>query len=386
MKAHDSNIGRNGIIGLFPQLLGIGGVQEAGRQTALALDQIARRYRWPLYLLSLNDAIGDQTVRVGECDISFHGFGRAKVSFTLMAVRLARRHDGIVLAAHPHLAIPARVMKSISRHLGTVVMSHGIEVWKPLSMLRRAALRSANLVLAPSSYTAQKLRDVQGISTGNLRTLPWPLDSNFLRMVDEPSSLPLPKSFPEGQVLLTVGRWAASERYKGGDELISTLAEVRSAAPTLHLVIVGSGDDLPRLQQMVHELGLNGSVSFLEGLSRKELAACYARADVFALPSTGEGFGLVFLEAMAFGKPVVGVDWGGPADLIENGVDGFLVPPNCPEKLREVLRRLLTDRSLRAKLGENGATTVRRKYQFRMFSDTLEQILRECGLELGSSV
>jgi len=107
----------------------------------------------------------------------------------------------------------------------------------------------------------------------------------------------------------------------------------------------------------------------------QELAACYANADVFALPSTGEGFGLVFLEAMAFAKPVVGADAGGTTDLVRDGINGLLIPPNDTDRLTQSLSRLLQDGSLRRKLGECGAATVRREYQFDIFRNTLDQIL-----------
>ena len=129
---------------------------------------------------------------------------------------------------------------------------------------------------------------------------------DVLNMAAAPANLPLPKIFPPSPVILTVGRWAASERYKGADELIRAVAQLREAFPTLNLVAVGGGDDLPRLKQIASDLKVSDAVHFLEGISRRELAACYSRADIFALPSTGEGFGFVFLEAMAFGKPVVG--------------------------------------------------------------------------------
>ena len=85
------------------------------------------------------------------------------------------------------------------------------------------------------------------------------------------------------------------------------------------------------------------AVHFIHGVSREGLAACYARADIFALPSTGEGFGLVFLEAMAFGKPIVAAAAGGATDLVENEVNGLLVPAHNPEQLANALARLLND-------------------------------------------
>lgn len=371
------------IIGLFPELLGTGGVQEAGRQTAAALEEIALRHEWATTFLSLNDPPGAQSFSAGERTISLRGFGRSKLRFVLSAIVQAGNEVGIVLAAHPHLAPPVACMKWISPRLKTIVMSHGVEVWKPLALLRRNSLRSADILLAPSSDTARKLADIQGVSPQKIRRLAWPLSPTFLLWADAPTELPLPKRLPQGQIILTVGRWAASERYKGADELISAVAQLRSSFPGLHLVAVGGGDDLARLQTLASELGVSDCVHFLDGISRKELAACYAHADVFALPSTGEGFGLVFLEAMAFARPVVGAACGGATDVIEDGVNGLLVPPRDPRRLAEALAHLLRDAALRAELGRRGSEIVRNKYLFEVFRAGLERILGECGMDSG---
>jgi phosphatidylinositol alpha-1,6-mannosyltransferase len=372
--------GAKQIIGLFPELLGPGGVQEAGRQTAAALEQITARNGWSTVFLSLNDPPGTQLFTAAEGEFSFRGFGRSKIKFVFSALRHSGKEARVVLAAHPHLAVPAALMKWKSPQLKTVVVSHGIEVWKPLPRIRRRALLAADVVLAPSSDTARKLTEVQGVPAAKISRLPWPLSTTFLQWADAPEKLAAPRALPPGQIILTVGRWAASERYKGADDLIRAVAQLRGATPRLQLVAVGGGDDLPRLQRLAAELGVADRVQFLENLSREELAACYARADVFALPSTGEGFGLVFLEAMAFGCPVVGAACGGITDLVEDGVNGLLVPPRDPGRLAETLNRLLRDEVLRAELGRHGREIVRRKFAFEVFRAELEKILVECGL------
>jgi len=260
-------------------------------------------------------------------------------------------------------------------------MSHGVEVWKPLPWLQRQAVLSADIVVAPSSDTAQKLAEIQGVTQSKIRKLPWPLNPDFLRMADARTNLPLPREFPRGRVILTVGRWAASERYKGVDDLIRSIAQLRMKFPGLCLVAVGQGDDLSRLKQIVADLKVSESVRFLTGLSRQEIAACYARCEIFALPSTGEGFGLVFLEAMAFGKPLVGAACGGAVDVVEDNVNGLLIPPGDSERLAEALATLLQDESLRIKLGQRGAEIGRRNYSFDVFQSKLELILEECGLD-----
>jgi glycosyltransferase involved in cell wall biosynthesis len=233
------------------------------------------------------------------------------------------------------------------------------------------------LVLAPSSDTISKLISVQVVAEKKIRRLPWPLSPSFLAMADDRSKLPALPDFPRGRIVLTVGRWAASERYKGADLLIGAIAQLRPAHPDLRLAAVGSGDDLPRLRALADSLCVSDVIHFFESLSRQEIAACYARADLFALPSTAEGFGLVFLEAMAFAKPVIGAAAGGSVDVIEDGVNGLLVPPNDPERLAQALDRLLRDGALCAELGRRGAEIVRQKFQFSTFQAELERILTE---------
>ena len=368
-------------IGLFPDVLGIGGVQEVSRQTIRALLEISAPSGWSPGLLGLNDPPGVQDFSAGAHKINFRGFGRSKVRFVLAALQNAATKPRVVLAAHPNLAPPAAWMKRLAPQMKVIVMAHGVDVWQPLPPRRRAALLAADLVLAPSTSTVQKLTEVQGVPPEKIRKIPWPLDPDVLSMADAPEPLPRPQGFPPSLVILTVGRWATSEKYKGTDDLIRSLAQLRAAFPGLNLVAVGAGDDLPRLQKIAAELGVSGSAKFLTGLSKADLAACYAHADIFALPSTSEGYGLVFLEAMAFGKSIVAAAAGGSTDLVEDRVNGILVPPRDQAALAQALERLLHDDSLRAALGRRGAEIVRRKYQFNLFQSQLASILASCGLD-----
>ncbi len=120
---------------------------------------------------------------------------------------------------------------------------------------------------------------------------------------------------------------------------------------------------------------------FFTNLSRQQIAACYARSEIFALPSTGEGFGLVFLEAMAFGKPVIAAACGGSTDVVQDSVNGLLVSPHDLKGLVEALCRLLEDSKLRMELGRRGAEIVRQQYSFEVFQSQLEQIIEECGMD-----
>lgn len=369
------------IVGLFTELLGHGGVQEAGRHIAASLAEYARSHDCYVCFLSLNDPSGDHSLLFDQAKISFLGFQRSKIKFVLSALRntgaSSTAERRLVVAGHPNIAPITMACKYLFTKTKTIVICHGIEVWTRLPSLRRRALVHADHLLAPSRYTSEKLVTIQSVSTTKVCLLPWPLSEDFLCLANSPDKLPVPSGFPQGQVILTVGRWAASERYKGADELIRAVATLRQMEDNLQLVVVGGGDDIPRLRQVASDLSVDNRVHFLGILSRENLAACYAHAQIFALPSTGEGFGLAFLEAMAFGKAVVAAAAGGAVDVVEDRASGLLVPPGDQEALVRALRSLLTDESLRSRLGKRGVAVVHERYRFSVFSSKVEGIVEE---------
>jgi len=141
------------------------------------------------------------------------------------------------------------------------------------------------------------------------------------------------------------------------------------------LLIVGDGPDRARLEGVASEHRVVDRVHFLGELASEALRACYERCDVFALPSRGEGFGLVFLEAMTFGKPVVGGAHGGTPDVITDGETGYLVPYGDSDRLVAVLCGLLADPGQRGKMGERGHHRVHSEFLFDHFAARLRRIL-----------
>jgi phosphatidylinositol alpha-1,6-mannosyltransferase len=366
------------IVGLFPELLSVGGVQRAGRHIAAVLTKFADETRQPVRLLSLKDPHGANEFRLGGQRVPFWGAGGSKIRFVAEALR-ERGEARVVLAAHPNLAPVAWALKAGSGRARAAVFAHGIEVWEPLPMLRRRALRRMDLVFAPSVDTAEKVVQKQGVLPAKVRQLAWGLDPEFFAATKN-NPAPRPRSFPPGRVVLAVARLAASERYKGIDELIQILPRLAPAVPDLHLVIVGDGDDRARLEHVAASAGVRDRAVFLGVLEREDLIACYRHADVFALPSSGEGFGLVFLEAMALGKAVVGGAHGGTPDVIEDGVTGFLVRQEDTERLAELLRRLLTDEVLRCRLGSEAREFVERNFLFEHFRARLESAIEHLSV------
>jgi phosphatidylinositol alpha-1,6-mannosyltransferase len=365
------------IIGLFPELDAPGGVQRAGRHLAAVLTEFASSHGMACRLISLNDSPELHRMNLGGREFVFTGCDRGKGRFTVTALRAARRKPELVLAAHPNLGPVVQAMRLVAPRLKSIICTHGIEVWEPLSVLRRHALRHANLVLAPSRDTADHVASQQQVPRVRIRVLPWALDPQFEALLATGSQITLPGDFPAGRVILTVGRWLAAERYKGMDTLITALPRLLTHWPELQLVLAGSGDDRAWLEDLAEQSGVNRHVHFLSDLSSAELAACYAACEIFALPSRGEGFGLVYLEAMARGKPVIGGAHGGAPEIIEDGVTGYLVPHGDAVQLATSIEALLADPVHAKEMGARGRQRAENEFRFNVFAKSLKKILRD---------
>jgi phosphatidyl-myo-inositol dimannoside synthase len=372
------------LIGLFPELDAPGGVQRAGKHVASVMTEFAASRGMECRILSLNEGPELKRLKVAEREIVFTGSERAKGRFLMTAIRTARRPVSkgkskikLVVAGHPNLAPVVRAMRFAAPRVKSIICTHGVEVWEPLTRLRRMALRSANVVMAPSKYTAEQVAAVQGVAPEKIRVLPWALDPQFEALAPQAAKSVAPANFPEGRVVLTVGRWRADERYKGMDTLITALPRLLPRFPELQLAAVGDGDDRAWLEDLAEETGVERHVHFLSGLSYAELAACYAHCEMFALPSKGEGFGLVYLEAMACGKPVIGGAHGGAPEVIDDGKTGYLVPHGDAAQLATAIETLLADPALEQQMGRRGKQRVENEFRFSVFAKSLRKILRE---------
>jgi len=363
----------NMLLGLFTQLEGPGGVQRASRHLAAVLSEWADRRSWTYRLLSLNDICGIHRIEIAGRRCHFEGFARRKGSFLRATLSATCVGPKLVFVNHPNLTPLARVVQVLTS-APVIAVGWGVDVWEPLLWYRRWAMRRLDALLAISSYTAEQLIVVQKINPCRVRLFPLALEPVFWERTQKPMIQRRPAGFPGGRVVLTVTRLAAVDAYKGVDLLIQALARLPDDT---HLVVVGDGDDRPRLQALARAQGVAHRVHFLGALEREELVACYQHCDIFALPSKGEGFGLVFLEAMAFGKPVVGGAHGGTPDIIEHGTSGFLVPHGDVEPLTATLLRLLTDPALCAEVGRRARERVAQHYLFPQFAARLHAILDE---------
>jgi len=363
------------ILALFPELSTAGGVQRSGRLTAAVIASFAKGLGHAHLFLSLNDPVNSPALRVGSQEIAFTGFARSKARFVTAALENAIRQPLLIVALHPNLATIIAPAKILAPRARAVTFAHGMEVWSPLGSLRRWSLARNDLLLAPSAHTVSQLISQQGISIGKARKLAWSLGPEFDPNAPPHRASERPDGFPSGRVILTAGRWDSSEGYKGVDHLIAAMPSLLGEIPDARLVAIGEGTDLPRLKRLAQDKGVSERVHFLPFMAPEHLACAYDHCEIFALPSAGEGFGLVFIEAMAHGKPVIGGAHGGTPEVVEDGVTGYLVRHGDVTQLTEHLRLLLKDEALRQLMGSQALARVRRDFTFPRFAAEFTSLL-----------
>jgi len=268
-------------------------------------------------LLSLNDQLLDSTDLRRYSNgglVEWEVCSRNKVRFCEAALRMGVRSGRIVCGHVAQLPLAWAACR-FSQRKSYYLVAHGIEVWRPFTFLERRALLGARLVLCVSEFTRRRLLEYCPVPEERTAVLPNALDPRL----DAPAAVSAAAGPP---VILAVSRLTIADSYKGIDHLIAAMPAVRAAIPDARLRIVGRGDALPSLQALADRLNLGHAVEFAGYINDSELHGEFARCRMFALPSEKEGFGLVYLEAMANGRPCLGARSGGVPEVItpETGV------------------------------------------------------------------
>lgn len=255
------------------------------------------------------------------------GCRRSKFHFTRHALRLSLASDRVV-CGHLHQLPVVWLASLLKPSLQYYVVAHGIDVWRPYSALEKFCLLRATRILCISEYTRRQMqRFCRELDSTKLLVVPNTLDPYFAP-VDTPPSNIGPIGHPR---ILSVSRIATTDTYKGVDTLVEAMPLVRREYPGARLRIVGGGDDLDRLRDLAKSHAVDDVVDFTGIISDDALRSEYADCEIFALPSRKEGFGLVFLEAMTYGKPCLGARAGGVPEVIHDEVGALVEYGNIPD-------------------------------------------------------
>jgi glycosyltransferase involved in cell wall biosynthesis len=351
-----------------------GGIQRFNRALCLALDELAGEMGFEGRVLSQDDSRRDYE-RAGapwkRLRFVPGGGGPYRVSLRAASACL-ERPDVLLIGLLGMTPIGLACRPLLRRGYGFV--AYGTEAWHEGRISRRLAARRACRAFAISRDTADALVRATGLAPERVRPLPPALDPGLERLASSVAAAPSGEDRPQ---LLTVSRLWADELQKGVDHALAAFARLLPRHPRAIYRIVGKGSDKPRLQALAAGLGVQDRVIFEEDLTDKELADRYGRCSVFVLPSGQEGFGIVFLEAMRFGRPCVGGRAGGAPEAIVDGRTGLLVDFRDGAGLVTALDRLLGDADLRRRMGEAGQKRVLEEFTFERFRERLRQGLTE---------
>jgi phosphatidylinositol alpha-1,6-mannosyltransferase len=263
--------------------------------------------------------------------------GRVRFASFAFVHGIASAADTIVVVMHLQLLPVALPLIWRGARLVTILM--GIEAWTPLDAAQKAAMRAGWKTIAISAHTANRFRAANPAMTD----LPITVCPPGVPAMPRPAA-----ALVERPYALIVGRMDARERYKGHDTLIEVWPSIRRTVADARLVVVGDGDDAARLRQKADET-CDGIV-FVGRVDESKLAALYRDAAFFVMPSTEEGFGLVYLEAMRSAIPCIAAH-GAAEEIITDGRDGLIVNAGDRDELVAAIVHLFVDRQARMRMG-----------------------------------
>ncbi|MDH6079404.1 glycosyltransferase [Chrysosporum ovalisporum ANA283AFssAo] len=261
----------------------------------------------------------------------------------LLTRAILQRPD-LIISTHLNFTPAAHQLK---RLLGIPywTVAHGVDAWNIDNPKLQQALHHCHGILAVSQYTGDRLIKEQSLNSEKISILHNTFNPGQFQPAAKPAYLLTRHQLtPEQPVILTVGRLSASEQYKGYDQMIRAMVKIRSVIPNAHYMIVGKGDDQPRIEQLISQLQLQNCVTLGGFVPDDELCDYYNLCDVFAMPSKGEGFGIVYLEALACGKPVVGGNQDAAIDALCHGKLGALVNPDDIDDIAQTIIQILQRR------------------------------------------
>jgi phosphatidyl-myo-inositol dimannoside synthase len=302
----------------------------------------------PVRILSMHDGkeAADDNIYF-PADI-FSGFNAAKATFIMQAVSEGIKSK-VVILSHINLLVAAWLIKKVSPNTTIILMAHGIEVWKALSKSKLKMLGSCDRIVSVSSFTKNKIIALHQLPAEKCLVLNNCIDPFLQRPSEKKRSASLVQRYNINEndiVLLTLTRLSARDRYKGYGYVLESLVEIVSKYKNIKYILAGGyeASEKEYIDEMVAKFGLQNNVIITGFLAEEELAAHFELADIYVMPSVKEGFGIVFVEAMYYGTPVIAGNADGSTDALLQGELGLLIEPDKPKAITEAIQKMIKNR------------------------------------------
>ncbi|MCJ8279496.1 MAG: glycosyltransferase [Rivularia sp. ALOHA_DT_140] len=304
-----------------------GGIQSYVKDVFQAYNTLSEPLRGEVFLLrdekGCNNPFESERLKFRYFKAKSPQVGRAKMTLALLK-RLIHERPDRVFCGHAYLA---PLVGTLCQPLGIpyTVITHGKEVWQPLPKLTQTSLQKASQIWTVSRYTREISSNANSLNTNKIKILPCAVNGDRFTPGEKPADLLEHYGLVNAKVMMSVTRLWSGDIYKGVDVTIRGLSQIAEVFPEVKYLVIGRGDDKPRLMQLAKDLGVEDKVVFAGFVATEELVRHYRLADAYIMPSQ-EGFGIVYLEAMACGVPVLSGDADGSADPLQDGKLGWRVP------------------------------------------------------------
>jgi phosphatidylinositol alpha-1,6-mannosyltransferase len=317
-----------------------GGIQKMTRTLGHSLSKIANRKNWDFKMLSAYDASSDLMPQYLPAE-SFEGFGKKKAAFTVNALGAGLKSD-VVILSHINLSLVGLIIKLLKPKCAVWLIAHGIEVWRPLSPIKKMLLKRCDKIVCVSNFTRQQMIAWHKIEPGRCVILNNTVDPfmNLPVHFNKPQHLLNKYSLTgNGPIIFTLTRLAATEQYKGHEQVINVIGKLKVKFPGIKYILSGQydADENIRINELIAINGVEEQVILTGFISENELPDHFLLADLFVLPSKKEGFGIVFIEAMACGLPVICGNADGSIDAIRNGELGKAIDVDNLAELEQAI-------------------------------------------------
>ncbi|MEO7214146.1 glycosyltransferase family 4 protein [Mucilaginibacter sp.] len=322
-----------------------GGIQKMVRTLAHSLHAICRENNWEMQLSSLYDSASDLLPQYIPAE-NYKGFDKNKVGIILSTLLGAKKGDTIILS-HINFAILGVLVKLLKPGCTVMLVAHGIEVWRPLTPLKRSLLEHCDKILCVSQFTKDKMITLHNADRQKCVVLNNAIDP----FIELPKVFAKPQNLlnrygltAENPVVFTLTRLASTEKYKGYENVIVAMGTLKKKFQGIKYILSGKYDSQEemRVKALIKKHDVADNVILTGFVEEAELAGHFLLADLFVLPSKKEGFGIVFIEALACGLPVICGNADGSIDAIRQGELGKAIDPDNIKELEKQITENLT--------------------------------------------
>jgi phosphatidyl-myo-inositol dimannoside synthase len=341
-----------------------GGIETFNQKFIQALEDFSDMSGVKVTVLSLYDKQSDYMTN--SKNVIYFGFDGDKFSTFRALVRYSNKQT-IIFYGHINLVAFANLLYLAKFNRNTYFIIHGIDVWHRFSFKKRFLMNKFKY-LAVSRYTRDVFTEKNNIKQKQVEVFPNCIYDNVLsRKINNPYK-------KHKFNILSVSRLDKDDDYKGIDSIIKALSIVQKKVPNVMYTVIGKGSDRNRLEALADKMGVKKYVDF-KGFV-ESVDHYYEYCDLFALPSNGEGFGIVYLEAMKYKKPVIAARSGGAIDVVLDGITGYLCDYDNCECLSRRIITIHDDLNKAIVLGENGHQYMLKEFTFKKFKKRLIEIIR----------